>query len=695
MKNLISLLLLFIAASLSAQNPTGEIPLSITADLALPSSINLPYINNTYYDTLKYYYEEDSVNHEPPIAVGQELYNGVDEVGQIDIAGTTRVWRAYLNSATALGVRLYLEQVCLLPEEKLFFYSVDSNNNVIGIDGAFTKYHNTLDSFLVSPWYEGSRIIVEYNGPVQLALPKFKLSFLMHDFKKQSGGINGATLGCHNDVNCQPEDPWCNEIRSVCRITFTKSVPVYKNRVTGEFIENRRFTWNGTGSILNNSNNDFRPLILTARHVIRVPSIFVEKDRDEDAVHPLANVYVDFSKLIFEFNFQHRECDQGYSPRANDCSNLNSTNIHFRVTGCQLLEDESGFLGCDLALLELNQKPPLQYNVYYSGWDRNKMSDVDKNVTGIHHPRGDLKKISHGEIDRNFLGLSAKVAVKWNTGVTEQGSSGSPLFRNDVRRVIGALSWGFNDDCNDKAQRDRYGKLRSFWSKVSDELAPDNNDRNLYWGNDPIGACQDHLELNTRFLPASIYRLYKPDISIHAAQTITIANKEKTNIVNLCFAPGTFNSDYTFTAGQSISIKGNAGGFQIPSGAMGSFRIEACNWYGGCDVNYFSSPPPLDEDLDKIEQFDSWDDKFNSDLSFSVYPNPSNGAQELNVHSNEPLRGIQISNVFGKQVYSNNLLNGQSEDLRIPIDEIVSGVYFVSIRTGDQRVKTRKIIITQ
>jgi len=195
-----------------AQNPTNEIPYSIVHNLPLPPVTTLPAINNSYFDTLKYYFESDSVTHEEPNAVGQDLFNTIDQIGIIETHGTTKVWRFLLNSESSYSVRLYLEKVHLRTLEKLFFYTLDSNNITVEIDGAYTKYHNTLDSYMVSPSYAGSKLIMEYNGPSYLELPTFKLSFLMHGFRIQSAGINDGTLDCHNDVNCTPENPWCNEI---------------------------------------------------------------------------------------------------------------------------------------------------------------------------------------------------------------------------------------------------------------------------------------------------------------------------------------------------------------------------------------------------------------------------------------------------------------------------------------------------
>jgi len=405
----------------------------------------------------------------------------------------------------------------------------------------------------------------------------------------------------------------------------------------------------------------------------------------------LSNGYVEFERTIFEFNFQHRLCDNGYDSSSLQCGSLKDISVNFKENGCKLIEDESGFFGCELALLEMTNKPPLQFNVYYAGWDRHKISDIEgDDVTGIHHPKSDLKKISHGEIDRNLLGLSAKVAVDWTNGVTQTGSSGSPLFRNDTRRVIGALSWGFNDNCNDLGQRDRYGKLRAFWGKVKDDLSPDNHDRNWFVGNDPLGSCQNNIELNC-FLPSSIYRLAKPDILIQAAQSITIANKEITDIINLCINGQSFNSNYIFTANNIISIKGNKG-FSIQSGATVSMRIQPCGLFGNCEQNYYSTPPP-ENNFDSNTNTTNLKSSIKSNENVTIYPNPSNGSIEININSNYPINEFEIFNSIGQSIYSYKNRGNFENTIQFQIKDYTNGIYFIKIKYENEGFIHKKIVI--
>jgi hypothetical protein len=96
------------------------------------------------------------------------------------------------------------------------------------------------------------------------------------------------------------------------------------------------------------------------------------------------------------------------------------------------------------------QHPPLPFKPYYSGWSLDTTDNLDT-VTTIHHPWGGVKKISvdmHRPRDTTYNNGSDIYAInghweiyKWDYGVTEKGSSGSPLF-DKYHRVVGTLSGG-------------------------------------------------------------------------------------------------------------------------------------------------------------------------------------------------------------------------------------------------------------
>ena len=78
----------------------------------------------------------------------------------------------------------------------------------------------------------------------------------------------------------------------------------------------------------------------------------------------------------------------------------------------------------------------------YAGWDVS--GSTPSSAVGIHHPSGDIKKICF-ENNSPYQSTAGGAAVwwisAWEDGVTEPGSSGSPLFDQN-HRIIGQLYGG-------------------------------------------------------------------------------------------------------------------------------------------------------------------------------------------------------------------------------------------------------------
>ena len=84
----------------------------------------------------------------------------------------------------------------------------------------------------------------------------------------------------------------------------------------------------------------------------------------------------------------------------------------------------------DALFLRLNGPPPS--GAFFAGWDANAVT-VGSATVGIHHPEGDLKKVSQGSIVGFARWDSTSTAnqyieIHWSSGTTEGGSSGSGLF---------------------------------------------------------------------------------------------------------------------------------------------------------------------------------------------------------------------------------------------------------------------------
>ncbi len=131
----------------------------------------------------------------------------------------------------------------------------------------------------------------------------------------------------------------------------------------------------------------------------------------------------------------------------------------------------------------------MSFKPYYSGWSLDTTDNLDT-VTTIHHPWGGVKKISVDTTNRPTVatyndGIDIYATnghwqiYKWDTGVTERGSSGAPLFDKN-HRIVGSLSGGdaacgypYND------YFERLDKSFSYSSQSSEQLKswldPDNS----------------------------------------------------------------------------------------------------------------------------------------------------------------------------------------------------------------------------
>ena len=104
--------------------------------------------------------------------------------------------------------------------------------------------------------------------------------------------------------------------------------------------------------------------------------------------------------------------------------------------------------GSDFVLCEVNQPIPEEWQPYYAGWDASGYNGTSG--VSIHHPNGDRKKISTFTSPLTsgswspWTSTNAHWRVIWSPtetdhGVTEGGSSGSPIFEEN-HRIIGTLT---------------------------------------------------------------------------------------------------------------------------------------------------------------------------------------------------------------------------------------------------------------
>ena len=311
-----------------------------------------------------------------------------------EISGDMKIWQVGLRSKGAWSLNLIFDKMIIPRGASLFVYSKDHSK----ILGAFTSDNEQSSGyFSISP-IAGDEIVVEYNEPISVAYPGIlHISSVNHDYKNIFGTRPLGESGlCNMDVLCPDAASYANEKQSVVSL----------------IIAGREIC---TGTLVNNTNQDKTPYLLTAGHCI-------ENN-------------IDAQKTIFFFNYESPACGNGD----------NSLNGYAdqTLTGA-ILKARSDSL--DFALVQLETPPPAEFRPYFAGW--NKLATIPTSTVSIHHPKGDVKKVCKdndpptiGSYDRTFVSNSFWIIGKWEIGTTETGSSGCGLF-NQNKLLIGTLTGG-------------------------------------------------------------------------------------------------------------------------------------------------------------------------------------------------------------------------------------------------------------
>ena len=358
-------------------------------------------------------------------------------------------WRTRVTSQGAQSLHFHFSAFELPPKAELWIYSADGQQQ-----DRYTAEHRAVEGGLWSGPLLSSTAVLELRLPVsEKTSAKLKLDRVDHGFKSYKDAVNEFKSGsCNVDVACSAGDSWRNEIRSVTRLDIPTA--------TG-----RAFC---TGTLVNNVAQDNRPLVLTADHC------------------GIGDTSSPASGVTFVWNFQSSGCGAGgANGDGNDTLNMQ--------TGSTFLDDD---FDSDYTIVELLATPQSAFNVYYAGIDAN--GTVGQLGVSIHHPAGDEKRIScyNTPLTRQRANIAGRLVdawevARWDTGTTEQGSSGSGLWAHN-RRVVGVLSGG-SAACNaapssstDNDQPDYYGRLELAWNAgLSAIIDPANTGNKITCGRNP------------------------------------------------------------------------------------------------------------------------------------------------------------------------------------------------------------------
>ena len=412
-----------------------------------------------------------------PVSISSQTHGTWHKLG-----ANNYVWRLGVKIEKAKGLGLYFSENVSIPKGgKLFIYNKKQSHFV----GAFTSQ---TPKFKATEIIQGEEIVLEFHH-YKKELPIINIEevvFYYRGFKNRFSETlkmnqykdNGS---CEVNIACEEGAPWQNQKDATVVYTFKEGGSTYVCSAT----------------IVNNSQQDCKPYILSANH----------------CGYPVASS--DVIQNVWYFNYERPACDVGSTTPYN--GNLSHTMVGGTLKASSTLgvyntsnSNSNEVMGSDFMLVELLTSIPEDYHPYYAGWDLRE-TDFLSGVS-IHHPAGSDKKISTtanpivaGSYYFNNQQFHWK--VNWSPtfngfGITEGGSSGAGLLNNDGL-IIGVLSGG-SSTCDMATSPDYFGKINMAWQ--SEGANP--NQQLKYWLN-PTNT-------NITFLNGT----YKPCLTIN--DTITL-----------------------------------------------------------------------------------------------------------------------------------------------------------------------------
>ncbi len=321
-------------------------------------------------------------------------------------------------SEGALYTRVHFSNMSLPAGARVFVYSLKNPEEFYG---PYEGKGASPDGTFWTPPVEGDGAVIEYFSPagaIDSQVAPFQVSEISHIYR--SLFLKESSQDAAGSCNLEVTSDWLEVAKSVGYLEFTSG----------------GFEYACTGTLLNNQANDQTPFLLTANHCF-----------DTQAEAQSLRVY---------WNYNTGDSPPGGTP-FTDGANLLATGTSSDFTFVRLTGSLPGGL-------------------FFSGWDATA-TPLSTSVTGIHHPEASHKRISFGATNSTCAGglpgpCSNFTHVRWNSGTTEEGSSGSGIWKGSGvgAQLVGTLTGGAAA-CSNLSGIDHYGSFSATYPNISSFLA--------------------------------------------------------------------------------------------------------------------------------------------------------------------------------------------------------------------------------
>ncbi|MBX2829299.1 MAG: T9SS type A sorting domain-containing protein [Flavobacteriaceae bacterium] len=495
---------------------------------------------------------------------------GFDQGQWVTLDNGDRIWRILIESPGALSLNFIFDDFFMPQGGYIHLY----NNDRTDVLGAYTAVQNQESGILGTWLVEGDAVWIEYYEPAAVAGQG-----RLHIAKATHGYRNAATYNaqkglndsgdCNLDVDCPIGADW-----ELLKEHNKKSVGILLSGGSGFC----------TGALINNTNNDGTPYFLTANHCFSDPSGWA-----------------------FRFGWISPD------PVCADTADSTPGPTDMTISGGTLRARNAG---SDFCLVEINSAIPVEWNRVWAGWD--KTDNFPTFQVGIHHPAGDIMKVCRDDTPATkevnagadtWEIVGGGTAGGWELGVTEPGSSGSPLFDQNGS-VIGQL-FGGGAACSgtdDNDQFDYYGRFAVSWdgassaTRLHDWLDPSGLDPDIQGSFPPLEsfALDGAVGISIPELNCG-NTVVEPTISLSNFGTSDIT----TATIEWSVDGGASTAiDYSGTLGQFESESFDLGPIDLSVGSH-TFDVVLVNVNGGSDENDGNDTSARDVDIEELTAYET------------------------------------------------------------------------------------------
>ena len=437
------LFMLFAVSSVAFAAPEGFVPTAAKfvvldvnrVDSVIPEKLDLARLGDE--DVVR-----DRLGMPPRFAVPERVsITPANQGTWEDLGNGELLWRLrILGREGATSLNLGFTRFKMPAHGRLMVYSADGKQVV----RPFTAADNAAHGELWTPVVPTNDLVVELTVPRREAKQvELRLGWINQGYRG-FGTIPGQAYeksgSCNLDVECLgATDSWRQQMRSVAVISTGGSTFC-------------------TGSLLNDTASDRKMYFITANHC---------------GINS-GNA----ASLVAYWNYQNSFCRTPGSAASGQPGDGTLTQFH---TGSFFRASSAA---SDFTLVELDDPPVAAFNHYWAGWDRstgNFACSASTPCAGIHHPNTDEKRITYVTTTTATTsynnpaspGDGTHIWAHWATdppgpftvpGVTEPGSSGSPLY-SQAGRFIGQLHGG-PSSCGATGDNlsDYYGRFSVSWT---------------------------------------------------------------------------------------------------------------------------------------------------------------------------------------------------------------------------------------